>query len=312
MKRFFIAVVCSAFITVIMPLFIVAVMGGLADNSQKDGNLIKVYFTAQDKVEEINTAEYLCGVVAAEMAAEFENEALKAQAVAARTYMQYHAGKESEHKDGAVVCTDYSHCQAWCDINEKMESWGDNAKKYRKKIENAVSDTAGETVKYNGEVINALFFSTSSGNTENAADVWGGSFDYLVSVASPGEEEAPNFMSEVVMEIDEVKSKISENTEGADFSNGLFGNIVRSQAGGIKTVDVGGVSISGTTLRNIFGLKSTNAQIKEENGNVIFSVKGNGHGVGMSQYGAQSMAKNGSSYKEILMHYYTNCEISAK
>lgn len=310
MKNFFIAAIGFSIIIIIVPLFIVMMMGGLIDNSAKDTELINVYFSDEDTVKQINTSDYLVGVVAAEMPASFEEEALKAQAVAARTYMTYHTAKSKEHKDNASVCTDYTHCQAWVNINDKMEAWGESAEEYRKKIEKAVSDTAGEIVTYNGEAINSLFFSTSSGKTENAADVWGDNLPYLVSVDSPGEDEAPKFTSQVEFTIDEAKSKIEEQIDGTDFSNGLFSNIIRSDAGGIKTIDAGGATISGTQLRTIFGLNSTNAEIKEENNSVIFIVKGNGHGVGMSQYGAEAMAENGSNYKEILTHYYTGCQVS--
>lgn len=310
MKRILLAFVGFVGILMLIPLLIVAIMGGFADNSRKDGELIRVYFADEDQVKEINTSEYLVGVVAAEMAAEFDEEALKAQAVAARTYMEYHKARAAEHKDNAVVCTDYKHCQAWTNIHDKMESWGDSAKQYKKKIEQAVSDTAGEIITYQNEPINAVFFSTSSGRTENAGDVWGEDFPYLVSVESPGEENAPNFMSEVNLPLEEVKQKISENFPDADFSKGLFTNIVRSDAGGIRSLDIGGVLVKGTQLRSAFSLKSTNVQISEENGNVIFRVKGNGHGVGMSQYGAEAMARNGSNYREILQHYYAQTDVT--
>ena len=310
MKRFFIGSVIMVTLIMLIPLIVVMIMGGVIDNSARDSDLIKVYFDKEDTVKEINIGDYLVGVVAAEIPAEFEAETLKAQAVAARTYMKYHQNNKTEHKDGAVVCTDYKHCQAWVDINEKMEGWGDNAKKYRSKMESAVSDTSGELVKFESEPINAVFFSTSSGKTENAVDVWGEEVPYLISVNSPGEEGAPHFMSEKVMSVEEVKQIISANVEGADFSNGLFGNIIRSDAGGIITIEVGGVQIKGTALRTMLDLRSTNVQIKEENGNVIFNVKGNGHGVGMSQYGANAMAKNGCDYKEILTHYYSGCVVS--
>ena len=312
MKRFFILSAAAVFIIMIIPLIIVLIMGGVADNSEGDRGLIKVYFAAEDKVLEINRAEYLEGVVAAEMAAEFNKEALRAQAVAARTYMVYHSENAKEHKDGAVVCTDYKHCQAWTNIDDKMESWGDNAEKYRHKIEQAVKATSDEVIAYEDKPINAVFFSTSSGNTENAADVWGEAFPYLVSVSSPGEENAPNFTSESVVSKDEAKKLLSDfnaKLKNADFSGTVFSDIGRSEAGGIKSISVCGVKIKGTELRSIFSLKSTNAQIDESGDSIKFSVKGYGHGVGMSQYGAQAMAENGADYKEILAHYYTGTSV---
>lgn len=302
MKHFFMAVGVTLMIVFVIPVITVMLMGGLIDNSKKDGELIKVYFSDEDKVKEINAAEYLVGVVAAEIMPDFEAEAIKAQAVAARTYMKYQAESGKEHSEGAVVCTDYSHCQAWTDINKYDDG-------YQKRIREAVSDTGDEVVLYDNRPANTVFFSTSSGKTESAIDVWGEEVPYLVSVESSGEEEAPNFMSEVSVTVDEAKRKISDEVKTADFSKSLFENIIRSEAGGIIRLTVGGVSIKGTELRKIFGLRSTNVQIREENGSVIFSVKGNGHGVGMSQYGANSMAKNGKNYKEILEHYYVGCRV---
>lgn len=301
-KRFFMIMICTAFIVLFVPLFIVMFMGGLIDNSAKDSDLIKVYFSDEDKVKEINMGEYLTGVVAAEVLPEFHDEAIKAQVVAARTYTQYQMKNNNEHKDGAVICTDYTHCQAWTDTKEKDEE-------YIKRIRNAVAKTAGQMIYYENEPINSVFFSTSSGRTENAVDVWGKELPYLVSVISEGEEAAPNFMSESAVAVDEAKKKISEQIENTDFSKGFITNIVRSDSGGIKTAEVGGVSIKGTQLRAIFGLRSTNIQVKEENGNIIFNVKGNGHGVGMSQYGAEAMAQKGGKYKDILIHYYTGCTV---
>ena len=188
MKRFFIVSAVTVIMIFIIPLAVVTLMGGIIDNSQKDGGLIKVYFADEDKVKEINTAEYLAGVVAAEVMPDFETEALKAQAVAARTYMKYQSENGKEHNGGAVVCTDYKHCQAWVDINEKDAE-------YAKRVKQAVTDTGNEMVYYENKPANTVFFSTSSGRTENASDVWGEDIPYLVSVESSGEESAPNFMS---------------------------------------------------------------------------------------------------------------------
>lgn len=302
MKRFLYITLITSVIVFFIPLFVVMIMGGVVDNSARDNDLIKVYFTEENTVKEINTSEYLTGVVCAELPSSFHDEVLKAQAVAARTYMNYKIVNGIKHENGAMVCTDYKHCQAWRDVSESDET-------FINRIRKAITDTAGEMVLYNNKPINSVFFSTSSGKTENCSDVWGEEVPYLVSVVSQGEEAAPNFMSECIITADEAKKKISEQIEGVDFSKGLFQNIIRSESGGIKTLDIGGVNIKGTKLRSIFELRSTNADIKEENGNIIFTVKGNGHGVGMSQYGAEAMAQNGKGYKDILAHYYTGCTV---
>ena len=157
--------------------------------------------------------------------------------------------------------------------------------------------------------ISAVFHSTSSGFTENAEDVWGGSVPYLVSVESKGEEESPRYHSERTLSIDEFKSIAEQNIEGIDWSAGLFGEIQRSEAGGIKTIVVGGVSVKGTDFRFMFDLRSTNIEITETADSVIMQVTGFGHGVGMSQYGANYLASEGMNYVDILKTYYTGVEV---
>lgn len=271
---------------------------------------IKVYVTEEDAVREMDTEQYLKEVVAAEMPVEFNTEALKAQAVAARTYLKSRENKHFDEHKGAVVCTDYKHCKAWISEEKRKELWDkEKCDEYWKKISECVEETKNQYIMYNGQVIDALFHSTSSGYTENAADVWGGEVPYLVSVKSDGEELSPRYKSEKTVSVDEFKSKISEKVENTDWSGDLFSDIERSEAGGIKTMKVGGVEISGVTLRTIFELRSTNVQLDEKDGNVHFDVKGNGHGVGMSQYGANYLASTGMGYKDILKHYYTGTEI---
>lgn len=280
----------------------------------EDSEVIKVYIANENRVAEMSKGQYLREVVSAEMPASFEIEALKAQAVAARSYLYVRMnayaknGTPPEH-NGADICTDPTHCKAWISESERKTLWGAEADDNWKKIEQAVTETSGEVIYFGNEVISAVFFSTSSGKTENSKDVWGGERAYLVSVDSPGEENAPSFKSEKLISVDELKRIISENIDGADFSNGVFGDIIRSDAGGIITITLGGVPIKGTLFRNIFDLKSTNVNISVEDNTVRFDVTGYGHGVGMSQYGANAMAKHGSVYKEILSHYYQNTEV---
>ena len=275
---------------------------------------ISVYIKSEDKVVEMVFSEYLKEVVSAEMPANFELEALKAQAVAARSYVNSRrnaykiSGTPIEHK-GAEICTDYAHCKAWISKTDRMNSWGEDAQNNWDKIEKAVTETSGEVVTYNGEVISAVFHSTSSGKTESSEDVWGGVREYLVSVDSPGEENAPKFKSESSISRDEFIRILSENVEGVDLNESLFGEIKRSDAGGIKEITLLGQKVKGTLFRTLFSLNSTNIEITEEDENIKFLVKGYGHGVGMSQYGANAMAKTNKNYKEILTHYYQGTEV---
>lgn len=298
MKRILIVVIAVIFVTLFIPLIIVSLLSGTNEEKQT----VSVYIKSEDRVEEMDIDEYLAGVVAAEMPSDFEKEALKAQAVAARTYLRTHIdeaekGNIAEEHKGAVICTDYTHCQAWT-----SEVPG--------KVKRAVKDTKNQIMTYNGEPISAVFHSTSSGYTESAADVWGADIPYLQSVESSGDVHSPKYTSEVRVSTEDFKSIISGNFENVDWSGGLFGNIVRSAAGGIKTIDVGNCTIKGTELRRLFDLNSTNAELTEQDGNIIMSVKGYGHGVGMSQYGADYLASEGKDYEEILKTYYQGVELS--
>ncbi len=312
MKRFFLFVCMIIMITAGIPFFIVK---GLSDyKSDKKNETISVYIKSEDKVCDMDVEQYIKEVTAAEMPADFYPEALKAQAVAARTYLtnRVRAYQDSEppkeHK-GAMICTDSTHCKAWTGENVKKEQWGKDAKTNWNKISDAVEETKDLIITYNNQPISAVFHSTSSGHTENAKDVWGGNVDYLVSVESSVDLKSPKFNSEAEFSIDDFKRIASENIKGINWDNGLIGEIIRSEAGGIKTIVVGGVSVKGSDFRFMYGLKSTNIEI-EINNNVKMYVKGYGHGVGMSQYGANYLAQEGKTFEEILKTYYSGVEIT--
>lgn len=258
-------------------------------------------------VEEQTLSDYLWSVVAAEMPASFEEDALCAQAVCARTYTLWKAGKSAVHEN-ADVCTDSSCCQAYTTREEAAERWGENAGPYTKKIARAVADTDGVVVTYGGEPIQAVFFSSASGATEDAAAVWGNSLPYLTSVDSPEGEEVPNYNTTVTLTAEEVKGLVSSSYPGADLSGSpadWFQNISYTASGRVAQVEVGGVVLSGGAVRTLFSLRSACFEVEAEEDSVTFRVTGYGHGVGMSQYGANAMAKGGSSWQEILRHYYT-------
>ena len=283
------------------------------ENQRKiSGETIDVLFAGENTVRTMNLEEYLCGVVAAEMPASFENEALKAQAVAARSYAIHRKINPSPDHPDAAVCTDYTHCKAYKNKEELADLWETDEKEYSDKIRNAVFSTSGEVITYNGEVALAVFHSQSgSGRTENSKDVWGGDIPYLVSVESHGEESAPNFYSTVTVTFDEFKTKIcSEFSDIKINSPQDIGEFDKSEGGSVKTLNIGKEKISGKDIRRIFGLRSSCFEIKADENNVTFEVAGYGHGVGMSQYGANAMAKEGKDYKQILYHYYTGTEVS--
>ena len=265
------------------------------------------------QVAEMTMADYLWCVVAAEMPASFEGEALRAQAVCARTYSLWKMGAKSHEADGADICADSSCCQAFISPEDAAQRWGEGAaESYTAKIAAAVADTDGQVLTYEGAPIQAVFFSSASGATEDAAAVWGKALPYLVSVDSPEGDEVPNYRSTVTLTADQVKKTVSEAGLGADLSgdpSGWFQNLTRTASGRVASVELGGVSLSGGAARSLFALRSACFDVAEDDGVFTFSVTGYGHGVGMSQYGANAMAKEGSGWRDILTHYYTGAEI---
>ncbi|MGM9579531.1 MAG: stage II sporulation protein D [Evtepia sp.] len=265
------------------------------------------------QVQEMDLEQYIWGVVAAEMPASFEEEALKAQAVAARTYSLNKAGGSPNHPE-ADLCTDYHCCQAWISREAAEANWGESAGVYADKITHAVADTAGQVVLYEGQLIDAVFHSSSDQATLDAVEVWGGSVPYLQSVSSPEGEEVPNFHSEVSFTAQEFRdlflaARPEAVLEGAPET--WFGETVRTAGGSVHTIQIGGVSVTGTQVRQILSLRSACFTVSCTEDSVTFSVTGFGHGVGMSQYGANAMASAGSTYTEILEHYYTGVTVEA-
>lgn len=309
MRKLIIFLCLTVAVSVGIPSIFIIKHGVYKKPPPEDEEIITLYIKEEDRVAETTKGQYLREVVAAEMPAAFEEEALKAQAVAARTYLKsrmnaYAASEPPQEHKGADICTDYAHCKAWISESKRRDLWGEDADANWSKIDSSVSETAEEVVLYDGEVISAVFHSTSSGMTESSKDVWGGERAYLISVESPGEENAPNFHTQKTVSLDEFRSTILQNIEGSSEKAEPVGEIKRSKAGGIITATLYGAEISGTKLRNLFELKSANINITMSENDVLFDVKGYGHGVGMSQYGANAMAKNGSTYTEILTHYY--------
>ena len=249
--------------------------------------------------------EYLVGVVAAEMPASFQEEALKAQAVAARTYAMYCAlGKK--HGE-AQVCTDYTCCQAWQSEEALRQKWGGDYDACSQKIRAAVEATAGQYLSYEGQPVFAAFHSSSAGATEDCGQVWNPS-PYLVSVSSPETaEDVPNFVSTVDCTPLDFRDTLLYAHPEADFTGeegGWIGEVRLDGSGRVASAVLGGVSMKGTELRQLFGLRSTAFCLEYTGESFRFTVTGYGHGVGMSQYGANVMAREGGTYTGILAHYY--------
>ena len=250
-------------------------------------------------VEQMDMDEYLTGVVLAEMPAFFEPEALKAQAVAARTYARKAAVTGGKHGDGSV-CTDYTCCQAYLSPEEYLEKGG--IRDDIQKVRSAVLDTSGYVLTYNGELIEAVYFSCSGGKTEDAAAVWGTDYPYLRSTDSPGEEGAAFYSDTKVFTPEEFENALGIvlSAEPAQW----FGEVTRTAGDGVDTMEIGGLKFSGVELRTALGLRSTAFTITVQENMIQVETLGYGHRVGMSQYGADAMAAAGSDYQQILSHYY--------
>ena len=268
--------------------------------------------TGDGSVAELTMDDYLWGVVAAEMPASFEPAALEAQACAARTYtvMLQSAPKHT----GADVCGNSTCCQAYVERDAALARWGLNAGSYEEKIRNAVANTDGLGVLYGGEPIQALFFSSAAGRTVDAIEVWGNAVDYLKSVDSPEGEEVPNYRSQVSLPAQDVKALTLAAYPGADLSgdpSGWFGEAHRNENGLVNSITLGGVTLTGRQVRSLFSLRSATFTVEWDGSCFVFSTVGYGHGVGMSQYGANAMAREGKTFREILAWYYTGAQVGA-
>ena len=271
------------------PLTATAPEGQTTRAARDRGHIVKL-LQPDGTVEELTMVDYLFGVVAAEMPAAFEEEALKAQACAARTYTVVRQASAHAAHPQVDVCTDSGCCQAYVERQAAETRWGISAGAYSAKISQAVADTDGLGILYQGAPIQAVFFSSAPGQTADAVAVWG---------------------SQVVLTAEEVRSRVLAAYPGADLSgdpSGWFGTPA-SSGGAVTSIPVGGVTLTGSQVRTLFSLRSAAFTVAWDGTSFIFSVTGYGHGVGMSQYGANAMAKEGSSFRDILTWYYTGAQV---
>ena len=266
-----------------------------------------------DTVEELSMHEYLCGVVRGEMLPSFHEAALCAQAAAERTYLYYqltHGGKSAHPQ--ADVCTDPGCCNAYLSEEAAREKWGGKFEEYDAVIEKAVSDSDGQIVLYEGAPILAVFHSSSAGATASSGDVWMADLPYLVSVESPEKgDDIPNYYSVNAYSTGEFSRLFRTAHADADFSGSpdtWIKNIVTS-GDRVEQATVGGVTVAGKELRSIYGLRSTAFTVDCSQDTITFHVTGYGHGVGLSQYGANELAREGKTWQEILAWYYTGTTV---
>ena len=277
---------------------------------------VKVFISADDLVLSITVEEYLVGVLAAEMLPTYHEQALKAQAVAAYTYLLYKKSEQETSPDsklkGAYLSDDAATHQGYLTEYQRAEKWGDKAQSYEKKLRKAVEDVCGKVMTYNGKPIIAAFHANNSGVTNSAETVWGGDVPYLKSVKSVGDKLSPDCVKTVAMSATEVSEALSA-LDGCSLngdSSGWISEISTDSHGYVTSVTVGGKRFTGLQVRDALGLRSAVFKYEIKDGSFCFTTEGYGHGVGMSQYGADYMARQGSSWEEILKHYYTGVEIA--
>lgn len=273
---------------------------------------IKLLHKKTNEIETVAIDDYLCNVVSAEMPAEYELEALKAQAIVARTYTIYKINNKKH--DNADICDDSTCCQAWVDKETRFARWEESKRETNwNKIREAVISTEGKIITYQNQPINAFFHANSGGKTEMPINVWGGTgLPYLQVVETAGEEGYSQYASEVAFSNDELINKLKSKYKDItiDFNNQEEIKILQyTDSGRVKTIKFGNHELSGVETRTILGLKSTNFEITRVDGKIKFTVKGYGHGVGMSQTGADTLTKQGKNCEEIIHHFYKNVEI---
>jgi stage II sporulation protein D len=271
---------------------------------------VRIYLGSEEKIVTLNIEEYLIGVVAAEMSAANNIEALKAQALAAYTYAFRKQLQNNQTTNEYDLTDDSKSDQRYINQDARKNKWGEKFEENESKIKQAITEVKNKLIVYNNEPILAVYHRISSGKTETAKNVWGSDYPYLQSENSVGDLLCPDFYSEVSVTAEDFSKKLTDlgATGTGEFSK-FIGKSNKSSAGTVLTIELCGKSFSGVQIREAFNLKSAAFDLAFKDNNFIFSVSGDGHGVGMSQYGANYMAQQGSDYKEIILAYYRGSEI---
>lgn len=314
MRKYALLCCALAVIMITVPLISVRYMrvegGGENMSSESDlpRDTIDVMMSNTGSVKTLKMREYIIGSLSGEMSASYHKEALKAQAVACYTFALYVASREEKRPEGADISDDSTVYQSYIDEDARKKKWGDDFEKNEKIMSEAVDEVFGQYLEYDGKPAMAAYHAMCSGKTESAANVWGKSVSYLKSTVSSGDKLAPNYETCQKVSADEFKRILfKKGLTYGDYptdASKWIGDIERYDSGVVKYVDICGKKISGTDIRSLFSLKSADFDISFADGGFTFTCRGNGHCVGMSQYGADYMARQGSSYDEILNHYY--------
>lgn len=288
---------------------------GKTENGKAKAETIAVMATATGKVTQMEMREYLTGVLAAELSPDTHIEAVKAQAVASYTYALYVRNRNRQKQNSALRGADISDSpsayQGYLTFENRREKWGSDFEQNEQKFADAVDAVYGWVITYEGMPILAAYFDTCNGKTQGADKLWGNDFPYLQSVASPGDRLSPALVNASAFTLAEfrTKAKKMQGVTLGDDPAAWIGETENNEDGYVKALTVGGQSFTGAQIRTAFGLKSTAFTVTVTDNSVVFRTEGNGHGVGMSQYGADYMARQGSTWEEILQHYYTDIEI---
>ena len=264
-----------------------------SDNTTNSSMSEITIYRSNGSIINLNMTDYLIGVVSSEMPASFNLEALKAQSVLARTYAL-------KAKQTGKKLTDTVNTQSYIDIDQMKNKWGNSFNTHYNKIKNAVENTNGEYLSYNGNYIEALYHSTNNGKTESSLDVFGNYYPYLISVSSEYDKNASSYLKAISMPLDTISNKLGLNLN----NDSVISILSYTDGGNIKEININGNNFSGKKVRELLGLRSADFDISISDNNANITTRGYGHGVGMSQYGANGMANAGYSYKDILSHYY--------
>lgn len=259
------------------------------------------------EIEKIKADEYIFGVVAAEMPASYETEALKAQAVAAYTFSCYK--RNINQNLDYDLSTDYKTYQSYITKEAARERWGENADLYEEKIEKAVKSVSGYILTYQNKPALAVYHAISSGKTESCKNVWGKDYPYLQSVSSEYDKLSPDYISVAEFTVQELEASLKEKIEFSGDAKNYFGKSTKTSAGTVKETAVCNQKIKGSEVRSLLNLRSSAFDVSYTNEKFVFTVYGYGHGVGMSQFGANYLAKQGATFKEILNTYYNGCKL---
>jgi len=286
-----------------------------SQESTRTSAVFKILDEPTGEVLTVDDKEFLYGAVATEMSPESPIEALKAQAVSAYTYYSRLRTQQKEKPDaslkGADFSADISSWKLYTTKAEMQKRWGGKFDTYYQTLEKVADAVYGQTLQEDGQLICATYYAISSGNTEAAKDIWGGDYSYLVPVASPGDLYASGYSTTVALAPQQVQ-QASQKQWGISLNGDpskWFGKAERTSSGSVKNQTLGGKTVKGGEVRTAFGLRSANYTVTYANDKFTFSVKGYGHGVGMSQAGAEYMARHGSDYKQILEWYYPGAKL---